>query len=76
MKKVFILFFCAAFYLTRAGDPKYPVSAIPPELKVNVDAVIREEQLIFKILSRSKASEYVHEVITILNGCQTTSGLR
>jgi hypothetical protein len=49
------------------GDPKYPVTDIPEELKINVNVVIREDQMIFKILSKSKASLYVHEVITILN---------
>ena len=49
------------------GDPKYPVSEIPAELKTNVNVVFREDQMIYKILSRSKAQQYVHQVITILN---------
>jgi transglutaminase-like putative cysteine protease len=50
-----------------AADGKYPVSNIPEELKSNVNAVVRDYQLTFKIHSKSKASYYVHHVITILN---------
>jgi hypothetical protein len=57
----------AALGHTYAGDPKYPVSEIPEELKTNVNVVIREDEMIFKILSKSRASLYVHQVITILN---------
>ena len=68
MRNVLVLLFWSICTLALAGgDPKYPVSAIPAELKTNVDGVIREDILIFKILSRSKASEYVHEVVTVLN---------
>jgi hypothetical protein len=57
----------AALGRTYAGDPKYPVSDIPEELKINVNVVIRQGEMVFKILSKSKASLYVHQVITILN---------
>ncbi|MGC4021974.1 MAG: DUF3857 and transglutaminase domain-containing protein [Cyclobacteriaceae bacterium] len=50
-----------------AGDLKYPVSSISDELKQNVDVVVREDVMIFKIKSRNSASHYVHEVLTILN---------
>jgi hypothetical protein len=50
-----------------AGDPKYPVSDIPESLKVNVNAIFREDKMIFTILSKSKASFYVHQVVTIFN---------
>jgi hypothetical protein len=49
------------------GNPKYPVSEIPEELKVNVNAVYREDKTVFKILQKDRATYYVHEVITILN---------
>jgi len=67
MRNALILCICTSSYFTLGGDAKYPVSAIPKELLEDVNAVIREEQLTFKILSRSKATEYVHQVITILN---------
>ena len=56
------------FIDANAGDPKYPVLAIPAELSSNVDAVYRENTSIFKILSRDRASHFVRQVITIYNG--------
>ncbi len=50
-----------------AGDPRYPVAEIPAELRENTYAVVREDQMIFTIHSRSKATLYVLEAITILN---------
>jgi hypothetical protein len=63
------LFLCFLFScgLASGGDPKYPVSAIPEELKVNVNAVYRENTSVFTILARDKASHHVHQVITIFN---------
>lgn len=49
------------------GDTKYPVSAIPEELKANANVVVREKLVVFTIASRSKASIKVLEAITILN---------
>ena len=51
----------------QASEPKYPVSAIPEELKLDVNAVIREDQMVFKIISKNSASLWVHYVVTILN---------
>lgn len=53
--------------LTHAGEIKYPIAAIPEELKQNVDVVIRKEEVVFKILSKSKATYHVREAYTILN---------
>lgn len=50
-----------------AGGVKYPVSTIPADLKQNVDVVVREDYMRFKIISKNSANYYVHEVITILN---------
>jgi transglutaminase-like putative cysteine protease len=50
-----------------AGDLKYPVSKIPDELKQNVDVVVREDHMSFKIKSQNSATHHVHEVLTILN---------
>jgi len=66
MRPVFIFIFCSAYYLALASDLKYPVSLIPLELRAGMNAVIREDQLVFKILSKSKAIQYVHFAITIL----------
>lgn len=54
--------------LAFATDPKYPVSAIAPELLVNVNAVYRENTSTFTILARDRASHHIHQVVTILNG--------
>lgn len=69
MKKeiVLTLLVCIILKIAVAGDPKYPVSAIPEELKEGVNVVVRESKSVFKIISRSKASMYVYEVVTILN---------
>src|SRR5687768_12554117 len=52
---------------TQGGDPKYPVSAIPEALRTNVNVVFREDHMTFRIHSKSKASYFVHQIITILN---------
>ena len=48
-------------------DPKYPVSAIPEDMKTGMYAVIREQELRFEINSVSSSSTYYRVVITILN---------
>jgi hypothetical protein len=67
MKRVLLLicaaFFCLAVY---AKDIKYPVTAIPESLKKNVNVVVREDETIFKILSRKSATVHVHYVATIM----------
>lgn len=50
-----------------AADPKYPVAAIPLELKQNTNVVIRNEEMSFKILSKSRAVFSVKSAYTILN---------
>lgn len=49
------------------GTTKYPVSEIPDDLKINANAVYREDKTVFKILQKDRATYYVHEVITVLN---------
>lgn len=49
------------------GEPKYPVITISEEIKKDANVVFREDVLIFKIISKSKATKYVHQAITILN---------
>jgi len=50
-----------------AADPKYPVAAIPEALQKDVNVVVREDQMTFKIHSQSKATLTVLMVATILN---------
>src|SRR5688572_31673903 len=69
MQRLYTLCFCLLFagVLQAKEDPQYPVSAIPDALKENVSVVFRRDELVFKILSRSRSSYSVHQVITILN---------
>ncbi|MBI1770028.1 MAG: DUF3857 domain-containing transglutaminase family protein [Bacteroidetes bacterium] len=53
--------------LTAKDDPKYPISAVPAELKENANVVVREDHVKFKILEKNRATHYVHYVVTILN---------
>jgi hypothetical protein len=64
---VFVLAFSVAVAAFAKETPKFPVSAIPEELKKDVNAVFREDQAVFSILSRSRATYRVYQVITILN---------
>jgi len=64
---VFVFACCLAVASVAKETPKYPVSAIPEELKKDVNIVYREDQAVFTILSRSRATYHVYQVITILN---------
>ncbi|HYG01214.1 MAG TPA: DUF3857 domain-containing protein [Chryseosolibacter sp.] len=67
--KQFIILTCQlliAFY-TLAGEPKFPVSAIPEDLKSNADVVIREKIRVVTILSDRKMKVHSRIVLTILN---------
>jgi transglutaminase-like putative cysteine protease len=67
MKNLLILI-CTCSSLSLFGvDPKFPVSSIPEDLKQNANVVYRHHEAVFKIYSRSRATYYVHQVITILN---------
>ena len=69
MRKLVFLVCTLTVALQVAGkdDPKYPVSAIPAKLRENVDVVLREDQSVYKITARNKASQYVFQAVTILN---------
>ncbi len=70
MKKGLRLVIASCLYTIVAlggGDPKFPVSEIPEALLKDVNAVVRENKIIFKILSQSKASVYSYYAITILD---------
>ncbi|HYG20241.1 MAG TPA: DUF3857 and transglutaminase domain-containing protein [Ohtaekwangia sp.] len=68
MKLVFTLFFLMAGIAAWSGeDPKYPVRAIPVELKTDVNVVFREDFMTFEIHAQNRATYRVHQAITILN---------
>jgi hypothetical protein len=68
MKKILTMAIALLFLETQAKDElKYPVSDIPSALIENVNVVVREDHMKFKILARNKAIHYVHYVVTILN---------
>jgi transglutaminase-like putative cysteine protease len=48
-------------------EPRYPVSAIPDELKNGAHAVVREDHMSFTILTKSTATLKVRFVVTIFS---------
>ena len=67
MKNLSAIFFLMITVLAQAGDPKFPVSSIPEDLKTGMYGVIREHEVRFEINSISSSTFYYHMVITILN---------
>lgn len=69
MNKVFKTAACLLICVAAYGkeEPKYPVSAIPEEMKTGMYAVIRDQEMRFEITSISSATTYYRVVITILN---------
>jgi transglutaminase-like putative cysteine protease len=67
MIRLAILIFIVSISKSLAGDPKFPVTAIPEGLKKDVHAVIREDQMLYTLMSRSKGKCYTYFVVTILN---------
>lgn len=49
------------------ADIKYPVSDIPESLKKDMNAVVREDRLTFRIVNQHNAIQSAHLVTTILN---------
>lgn len=58
----------AVLFNVQGANPKYPVNDIPSDLRKDVNAVVRDDKTIFKIISKSKGKVYCHFVITIFNG--------
>ena len=48
-------------------DPKFPASAIPENLKKNVVAVVREDEMVYTIAADNRATLHGHYVVTIFN---------
>lgn len=69
MSKIFktaaCLLVCVAAYSKE--EPKYPVSAIPEEMKTGMYAVIREKKIEFEINSINSTRTFYRVVITLLN---------
>ncbi len=63
------LLLCTLIYTSVLAkeDPKYPVSAIPEDIKKDVNAVVREDVKIFTIHSDSRATLHALIVVTIFN---------
>src|SRR6185436_3234319 len=66
-RRSILLFAFFISFVVHAADLKYPVSLIPEELKKGVSIVFREDQTVFTIKARNKATLNVHLVATILN---------
>jgi len=60
-----ISFLLLSFFIK--DEPKYPVSAVPEELKKEVNMVVRESKTEYKIISKSRAALHVIEAYTIFN---------
>src|SRR5687767_1776863 len=68
MKPLFFFLFALIAHSSLAkDDPKFPVSAIPEELKKDVNIVFREDQMTFTIHSKNRATYKIYKAITILN---------
>ncbi|NJM26364.1 MAG: DUF3857 domain-containing protein [Bacteroidia bacterium] len=64
-----LLIIALALSTPGVGDePKYPVSAIPAELKEGANVVVREDAIVCKVLSPDKVLSKVRMVATIFNG--------
>ncbi len=53
--------------LAHGADIKYPVNEIKEDLRKNVNAVVRYDETVFRIYSKSKGRVYCHFVVTIFN---------
>lgn len=68
MKILIQLFFVYLISISVSGQKKYAINQIPEELMKNVDVVVREDHMTFRIQSKSQATHTVRMVATILNG--------
>ena len=66
-KLIYLLALLSSFSVYAAKELKYPVSAIPPELKENAHTVIRLYQQEIEIKSEKFATVKITQVRTILN---------
>jgi transglutaminase-like putative cysteine protease len=67
MRIALTILFSTLLIRALAVEPKYPVSAIPEDMKQGMYAVVRESESKFYIDSKNQSSYYVRKVLTILN---------
>ena len=69
MQRIIIFGFllCALHILQAKDTPRYPVSAIPENLKQDAYAVIRANDVVFTSRSRNTANLHEHFAVTIFN---------
>src|SRR5687767_1200467 len=67
MIKLLFLMLCLSPLHSAAEKTQYPANTIPSELRENVNAVVRDDKTIYKILSKSQAKLYIHYAVTIFN---------
>lgn len=68
MRSFVTAFFLSGFFFLHGKEaPHYPISDIPEALKKDANAVVRDDQMIFTILSKSTASLQAHFAVTIFN---------
>jgi hypothetical protein len=66
-KIITVIVLLAGNLCLKAADPKYPVSTIAEELKKDANAVVREDRMVYKIISRNKGKLYSYFAVTIFN---------
>ncbi|MFB6457362.1 DUF3857 domain-containing protein [Chitinophaga sp. Hz27] len=68
MKRVFLLIFISSIAkLALAGEPLYPVTGIPAELKKNAHSIMRLSETTNRIISTKEIRTTVHTVVTVLD---------
>lgn len=67
MRNILIIITTLLITPTSFAQKKYAVTDIPEELRKNVNVVVREDHMSYKLYSPSKATLHVHQVVTILN---------
>jgi hypothetical protein len=67
MKTIYGLLLLIYSVSLNAADIKYPVSTIKEELKKDVNAVIREDKMIYQIVAINQAKVYTRYAVTIFN---------
>ncbi len=58
---------CASCFLGASAEQKYPVSEIPETLRENVNVVVREDHVSYRIIDKSHAVLRAHFAVTIFN---------
>lgn len=66
-RAVFVVYFTFIVLTAYTKDIKYPVSSIPEALKKNVNVVVREDETIFRIVSKKSSTVHFHFAATIFN---------